>query len=94
MSKGDTVTILMDVGAGACREFTVTATKNGRTLSVDVKRGMVEVSEIAATLTRGSGDVVRTDRFMASRVVALIESKQEDETEPAATEPSLFDGEL
>ena len=44
------------------------ATRNGRRLEVTTSRGVVEVSEV----TRG-GSPVRTGRFMASRLIALVE---------------------
>ncbi len=66
--KGDRVAIVVDVGSGAVREFEVTATRAGRRVEVSVSRGTVEVSEV----TR-SGQPVRSARFMAARVVALVE---------------------
>ncbi|HZB42334.1 MAG TPA: hypothetical protein VE487_15280 [Ilumatobacter sp.] len=50
------------------REFEVAATREGRGVDVLIARGTVEVAE----LTRG-GQVVRSARFMASRVVAVVE---------------------
>jgi hypothetical protein len=66
--KGDRVTIVVDVGGGAAREFEIAATRAGRRVEVTVARGTVEVSEV----TR-SGQPVRSARFMAARVVALVE---------------------
>ncbi len=65
--KGDRVEIVIDAG-GATRTYEVTATRNGRRVEVTTGRGVVEVSEV----TRG-GTAVRTARFMANRVVALVE---------------------
>lgn len=65
--KGDKVEIVIDAG-GATKTYEVTATRAGRRVEVVNRRGLVEVSE----LTRGGG-VVRTARFMASRVLALVE---------------------
>jgi len=65
--KGDWVEIVIDAG-GAVRTYEVTATRAGRRVDVVNRRGVVEVSE----MTRG-GTVVRTARFMASRVLALVE---------------------
>ena len=65
--KGDSVEIVIDAG-GATKTYEVTATRAGRRVEVVNRRGLVEVSE----LTRGGG-VVRTARFMASRVLALVE---------------------
>jgi hypothetical protein len=65
--KGDWVEIVIDAG-GSARTYEVTATRAGRRVEVVTRRGLVEVSE----LTRG-GTTVRTARFMASRVLALVE---------------------
>ncbi|HLQ54346.1 MAG TPA: hypothetical protein VK162_08740 [Streptosporangiaceae bacterium] len=65
--KGDRVEIVVDTG-GETRNYEVTATRAGRRVEVVIRRGLVEVSE----LTRG-GTVVRTARFMTSRVLALVE---------------------
>lgn len=77
--KGDRVEILVDVGNGV-RSFDVVATREGRRLDVVIARGTVEVAE----LTRG-GQVVRSARFMASRVVAVVEFPA---AEAKATRPS------
>lgn len=74
--KGDRVEIVVDVGGGT-KTYEIVATKAGRRVDVATVRGTVEVSE----LTR-SGNVVRTGRFMATRVVAVIEHPATDE-EPA-----------
>ncbi|WP_328520511.1 hypothetical protein [Kribbella sp. NBC_00359] len=76
--KGDRVEIVVDVG-DATRTYEVVATRAGRRVETAVRRGLVEVTE----LTR-SGAVVRTARFMASRVVALVEHpvKEGKPTEP------------
>jgi hypothetical protein len=65
--KGDKVEIVIDVGGGT-KTYEVAATRAGRRVEVVTRRGVVEVTE----LTRGSM-AVRTARFMASRVVALVE---------------------
>ncbi|HEY2126516.1 MAG TPA: hypothetical protein VGH77_04950 [Streptosporangiaceae bacterium] len=70
--KGDRVEIVIDAG-GASRTYEVTATKAGRRVEVVTGRGVVEVMEV----TRG-GSVVRTARFMASRVLALVEHPASD----------------
>jgi len=57
----------MDVGTGV-RTFEIDATRAGRRVEVTTGKTIVEVTEV----TR-SGTPVRTARFMASRVVALIE---------------------
>jgi hypothetical protein len=65
--KGDRVEIVVDAG-DANKTYEVAATRAGRRVEVVNRRGMIEVSE----LTRG-GAPVRTARFMASRVIALVE---------------------
>jgi hypothetical protein len=65
--KGDRVEIVVDTGDGA-KTYEVSATKAGRRVEVSTIRGVVEVNEITRT-----GTVVRTARFMASRVIALVE---------------------
>jgi hypothetical protein len=65
--KGDRVEIVIDAGDGT-RTYEIAATRAGRRVEVSTGRGLVEVAEV----TR-SGTPVRTARFMASRVVALVE---------------------
>ncbi len=65
--KGDRVEALVDTGGGV-KTFEIVATKAGRRIEVNTARGVVEVAEV----TR-SGKTVRTGRFMANRLVALIE---------------------
>ena len=65
--KGDRVEIVIDAG-GDTKTYEVTATRAGRRVDVRTGRGLVEVTEV----TRG-GTPVRTARFMASRVLALVE---------------------
>ncbi|HVQ89558.1 MAG TPA: hypothetical protein VMU51_00860 [Mycobacteriales bacterium] len=65
--KGDSVEIVVDAG-GEIRTYQVVATRAGRRVEVSTGRGVVEVTEV----TR-SGTPVRTARFMANRVVALVE---------------------
>ena len=71
--KGDRVEIVVDVG-GDTKTYEIAATKAGRRVDVSNVRGTVEVSEVTRT-----GVVVRTGRFMAARIVALIEHPVEDE---------------
>jgi hypothetical protein len=77
--KGDRVEIVVDIG-DATRTYEMAATKAGRRVETAVRRGLVEVTEV----TR-SGAVVRTARFMASRVVALVEhpAQEGNPAEPA-----------
>jgi hypothetical protein len=65
--KGDRVEIVIDAG-GSTRTYDVVATRAGRRVEISHGRGVVEVAEV----TRG-GTPVRTARFMASRVLALVE---------------------
>jgi hypothetical protein len=65
--KGDRVEIVVDTGDGA-RTYEVSATKAGRRVDVSTVRGVVEVTADTRTGTAG-----RTARFMASRVIALVE---------------------
>jgi len=65
--KGDRVEIVVDAG-GSTLTYQVEATRAGRRVDVTHGRGIVEVTEV----TRG-GTPVRTARFMAARVLALVE---------------------
>jgi hypothetical protein len=65
--KGDRVEVVVDAG-GDTRTYEIEATRAGRRLDVRSGRGLVEVVEV----TRG-GTPVRTARFMATRVIALVE---------------------
>ena len=65
--KGDRVEAVVDTGQGT-QTFEIEATRAGRRIEVTTARGVVEVTEV----TRG-GTPVRTGRFMASRLVALVE---------------------
>jgi hypothetical protein len=65
--RGDRVEVLIDVGGGVER-FEIVATRAGRRVDISNVRGTVEVSEV----TR-SGQPIRSARFMASRVVAIVE---------------------
>ena len=65
--KGDRVEIVVDAG-GATRTYEVEATRAGRRVEVVNRRGLIEVLEV----TRG-GTPVRTARFLANRVIALVE---------------------
>jgi hypothetical protein len=65
--RGDRVEIVIDAG-GEVRTYEVVASRNGRRVEINTGRGIVEVTEV----TR-SGTPVRTARFMASRILALVE---------------------
>jgi hypothetical protein len=87
--KGDRVEVVVDVGDGATRTYFVEATRAGRRVETTTGRGIVEVAEV----TR-NGQVVRTARFMQTRVIAVVEHPVDDprldgEARPAARDPSL-----
>ena len=75
--KGDRVEIVIDVGDGT-KTYEIVASKAGRRVEITSARGTFEVSEVTRT-----GVIVRSGRFMAQRVVALIEHPAEDESKPA-----------
>ena len=83
--KGDKVEIVVEAG-GSTKTYEVTATRAGRRVEVDTRRGVVEVTEV----TRG-GAVVRTARFMANRILALVEHpapRRHDRELPRAPQPA------
>ena len=65
--KGDRVEAVVDTGQGT-QTFEIVARRAGRRIEITTARGIVEVTEV----TR-AGTPVRTGRFMASRLVALVE---------------------
>jgi hypothetical protein len=65
--KGERVEVVVDSGNGTLK-YDIEATKAGRRVEVTTGRGIVEVTEV----TR-AGTPVRTGRFMADRVVAVVE---------------------
>jgi hypothetical protein len=71
--RGDRVEIVVDIGDGT-KTYEIVATKAGRRVEVTNIRGTIEVSEVTRT-----GVIVRSGRFMAARVVAVIEHPAEDE---------------
>jgi hypothetical protein len=71
--KRDRVEVVVDTGGGT-QTFVIEATKAGRRVEVSTSRGTVEVTEVTRT-----GQPVRAGRFMAARVVAIVESPGEDE---------------
>ena len=82
--KGDRVEIVIDAGSGTTRTYEVTATRAGRRVNITHGRGVVEVSEV----TRG-GSTVRTARFLANRVLALVEHPAADDPVADEITPSL-----
>jgi hypothetical protein len=65
--KGDRVEAVVDTGQGT-QTFEIVASRAGRRIEITTARGVVEVTEV----TR-SGTPVRTGRFMANRLIALVE---------------------
>lgn len=65
--KGDRVEAVVDTGQGT-QTFDIVARRAGRRIEITTARGVVEVTEV----TR-SGTPVRTGRFMANRLIALVE---------------------
>lgn len=88
--KGDRVEVVIDAGDGS-RVYQVAATRAGRRVEVTTGRGIVEVTEV----TRG-GTPVRTARFMAARVLAVVEHpaprRAEPNDAPRTTEPTTGTG--
>jgi hypothetical protein len=70
--KGDRVEVVVDA-TDHVREFQIVARRAGRRLETLTGRGIVEVAEVTRT-----GQVVRTARFMASRVIAVVEHPADD----------------
>ncbi len=70
--KGDRVEAVVDTGQGT-QTFDIVARRAGRRIEVTTARGVVEVTEV----TR-SGTPVRAGRFMANRLIALVEHPARD----------------
>jgi hypothetical protein len=70
--RGDRVEVVVDVGDGV-RTFDIIASRAGRRVEVSVGRTAVEVVEVTRT-----GQPVRTARFLATRVVAVVEHPMDD----------------
>jgi hypothetical protein len=80
--RGDRVEIVVDAG-GEIRTYDIAATRAGRRVEISQGRGVIEVTEV----TRG-GTPIRTARFMATRVIALVEHpaggpREADRIQPA-----------
>lgn len=71
--RGDRVEVVIDAG-GEVRTYELVASRNGRRVEVETARGVVTVTEV----TR-SGTPVRTARFMANRILALVEHPAADQ---------------
>ncbi|HJQ02770.1 MAG TPA: hypothetical protein VJ851_14315 [Jatrophihabitans sp.] len=70
--RGDRVEIVIDAGDGS-RTYDITATRAGRRVEVSQGRGVIEVTEVTRR-----GTPVRTARFMAARVLAVVEHPAAD----------------
>lgn len=76
---GDRVEIVIDTGTGNAQTFEIAATRAGRRVEVTTARGVVEVAELTRT-----GQPVRVGRFMATRVIAVVEHPAAGEGEGEA----------
>jgi hypothetical protein len=65
--KDDRVEIVV-AADGSSRTYEIVATRAGRRVEITTGRGIVEVTEVTRT-----GEPVRRARFMAGRVLALVE---------------------
>ena len=77
--KGDRVEVMVDTGGGV-RTFDIVARRAGRRVETVTGRGVVEVTEVTRT-----GQPVRSARFLASRVVAVVEHPAADPVLPGET---------
>jgi len=88
--RGDRVEVLVDTG-GSVRSFDVIASRDGRRVEVTTSRTMIEVSEVTRT-----GQTVRTARFLANRVIAVVEHPAADNRrkpgEPSSRPPAAAAG--
>jgi hypothetical protein len=75
--KGDHVEVVVDAGDGV-RSYDIAATRAGRRVEITQGRGIIEVVEVTRR-----GNPVRTARFMASRVLALVEHPVREDGMPA-----------
>ena len=73
--------MLVDTGHEV-RGFDIVATRDGRRVEVNTRRNLIEVVEVTRT-----GQPVRTARFLASRVVALVEHPAIDNARPRRPQP-------
>lgn len=79
--KGDRVEVIVDVGGGGVQKYEILASRAGRRVEITSGRGIVDVTEVTRT-----GNPVRTGRFMANRVVAVVEHPADDRDSTASTE--------
>ena len=74
--KGDRVEVVVSADDGS-RTYEIVATRAGRTVEITNARGIVEVAEVTRT-----GQPVRAGRFMASRVIAIVEHPAAERVAP------------
>jgi hypothetical protein len=86
--RGDRVEIVVDSGTGVLK-YDIEATKAGRRVEVSTSRGSVEVIEVTRT-----GNPVRSARFMASRVVAVVEHPAPPSVRQSRRQPGKDQGSL
>lgn len=79
--KGDRVEIVIDAG-DTIRTYEIKAVRAGRRVEITHGRGIIEVTEV----TR-NGTSVRAARFMASRVLALVEHPADERSETSSATP-------
>ena len=84
MAKGDYVEVLVDAGGGTAKEYLVRATRNGHRVEVKTSRSTVEVNELSR-----SGGVVRTAKFMAPRVLAVVEHPVGEDRDRRPARPAV-----
>lgn len=80
--RGDRVEIVVDAG-DEVRTYEIRASRAGRRVEISTGRGVVEVTEVTRT-----GTPVRSARFMASRVLALVEHPAQDQQQVGDEEPT------
>lgn len=78
--------VLIDTGHEV-RGFDVVASRDGRRVEVNTRRNLIEVVEVTRT-----GQPVRTARFLASRVVAIVEHPAADDSRPKRPEAVTLQG--
>jgi hypothetical protein len=84
--RGDRVEVLIDTGHEV-RGFDVVASRDGRRVEVNTRRNLIEVVEVTRT-----GQPVRTARFLASRVVAIVEHPAADNSRSKRPEAITLQG--
>jgi len=82
--RGDRVEVLVDTGHEV-RGFDIVASRDGRRVEINTRRNLIEVVEV----TR-NGQPVRTARFLASRVVAIVEHPALDSARSRPAEPVVL----